>query len=53
MCCGHATHLCHVTQIQQNEKCGPMSHFFGEFNNEPILLCHDNAINNSMPAKQA
>ncbi len=48
----HTTHLCHVTQIRQNQKCCPMSHFLWEFSNKPILLHHDNVIKMSFPPEQ-
>ncbi len=51
MCCGGTTHLCHMTQKQQNQKCVPMSHPFWEFKNKPILLHHDNVIMSSFPTK--
>ncbi len=35
-CCGHMTHLYHVTQIQQNEKCCWTWHFFQKCNNKPF-----------------
>ncbi len=51
MCCGHTTHLCHVNQIQQSQKCHLKSSFFGNFYNKPILSHLDNAIMLSFPTK--
>ncbi len=51
MCHGRTTNLHRVTQIQQNQKCNPMSHILWEFRNKLILSSHDNVITLSFPTK--
>ncbi len=45
------THLNHLTDIYQNQKCCPMSLVCCEFHNNPILLYHDDVITSSFTTK--